>query len=87
MPQNRYCIDADTADEAEFGCAYIRNTPLRASPSGRNGESTPTDGSAVGAKPLDIAFPPFVWHEPGGTQISGDWFGADEGLRMYQKFI
>jgi ketosteroid isomerase-like protein len=34
----------------------------------------------------EVVAPDIVWHEPGETQISGDWFGADEGLRMAQKF-
>ncbi|ORB39017.1 hypothetical protein BST41_18550 [Mycolicibacterium porcinum] len=35
----------------------------------------------------ELVDPEIVWHEPGETQISGDWRGADEGLRMYQKFM
>ncbi|MBF6150372.1 nuclear transport factor 2 family protein [Nocardia nova] len=35
----------------------------------------------------DLVDRDIVWHEPGDTQISGDWFGADEGLRMYQRFM
>lgn len=35
----------------------------------------------------ELIDPDIVWHEPGDTQISGDWHGADEGMRMYQKFM
>jgi ketosteroid isomerase-like protein len=34
----------------------------------------------------ELVEPTIVWHEPGDTQISGDWVGTDEGLRMFGEF-